>query len=135
LYELRDASARQLDQPGECSVLRDITHLPKERPNPAAKLRDLGREAIPSLIEHFDDLRPTRCLGYGRDFWFESYYLLRYCDCCMQIFEAITGVTFPEKTTTFGTRIAEGQESECKKEALEWWSKNKDSGNPSRRSE
>lgn len=90
IHRLRDLAARQFMQPGGVSILGDFAGL-DEKNNPAEQLRLLGWAAVPFLIEHFEDQRPTRSMGYWRDFAPESYYLLDYARCCQEILGAIAG--------------------------------------------
>jgi hypothetical protein len=125
MYHLRDADAYQTSDPGHCDVVSDRSFFSARRsekkPNPAAELVKLGTDALPLVIAHLDDTRPTRCQGHWRSFAPDSYYLLRYCDCCQQIFEAITGRTIFESRTTVSTPANDGKEKECKARAERWW--------------
>jgi hypothetical protein len=96
MHRLRDADIEQTSSPGMCNVLGDWHGLvPYQRdpkkPNPAAELKELGVAALPQIIAHLDDTRPTRCKGFWRWYWPDSCYLLCYGDCCQQIFESMTG--------------------------------------------
>lgn len=83
--------------------------------------------AIPQLVNHLDDPRPTRCVGYWRFYAREGHYLLRYGDCCQQLFEAITGHTLYERKTTVGYPYKDGVAKNCKTKAQQWWSNYKKS--------
>ncbi len=122
LYHLRDLDVVQLGSPGVCHVLfdsrfRDVQEPEKKLPHPAIELQKLGRAAIPLLIAHLDDARPTRCETYWRSWSPEGRYLLRYGDCCKQIFEAITEHKISEEN--YPLRASDG--SECKARAEKWW--------------
>ncbi len=93
----------------------------KNKPNPAHELKKLGIAAVPLVIAHLDDTRPTRCKGHWRSQAPEGYYLLRYCDCCQQIFEAITGHTIFKGRTTVSSPANGCKEKECKARAERWW--------------
>jgi hypothetical protein len=80
----------------------------------------LGKQALPQIIAHLDDPRPTRCLGYWRSVAPETHYLLRYGDCCQQIFEAITGHTIYQRQHTAGYPIRAGRGKECRARAEQW---------------
>ena len=73
LHHLRDLNVMQTSSPGMCMVLTDSPgsfesqDLAKEgTPNAAVELKKLGYEALPQIIAHLDDERPTRCVGYWR---------------------------------------------------------------------
>ncbi|HZZ82774.1 MAG TPA: hypothetical protein VFE62_30020 [Gemmataceae bacterium] len=93
MYHLRDLDIGQYSDPGTCDVLERFPFgLKRDKANAAKELEKLDMAAIPALIKHMDDLRPTRCKGHWRSYWPEGHYLLRYGDCCQQIFESITGI-------------------------------------------
>jgi hypothetical protein len=125
LYRLRDLKVIQSESPGTCTV---VTSLPENmyvlrqhsdsETNAADELRNLGYEALPQIIDHMDDDRPTECVGFWRDFAPESYFTLAYGDCCQQIFEAITLHTIYE----YGRYpIRDGKGKLCKQRAQDWW--------------
>ncbi len=91
LHRLRDLAACQRGQPGGCEVF--MGGEPSATWAPDA-LRALGWAAVPGLIARLDDTRPTRSLGYWRNFAPGSYYLLTHADCSRQILYAITGEWF-----------------------------------------
>ncbi len=125
LYHLRDLDVGQWSDPGHCRVFGDfgfaLTDEEKKRPNPAVELKKLGMAAVPQLIAHLDDPRPTRCEGHWRSYWPEDHYLLRYGDCCQQIFESITGHAIFQETTTVSYPIHDGEGKRCKEKAEKWW--------------
>jgi hypothetical protein len=124
MYKLRDLNMRQWSDPGQCYVLGDffgrLNDDDKKNPNPAVELQKLGMDALPDIIAHLDDARPTRCQGHWRSYAPETYVLLRYGDCCQQIFEAITNHTIYDRTTTNGYPIADGKGKDCKARAEVW---------------
>jgi hypothetical protein len=125
LNHLRDLDVRQWASPGSCDVLdrfgigRDGDE--RKKPNAAVELKKIGVAAIPQLIAHMDDARPTRCEGHWRDYWPEGHYLLRLGDCCQQVFESITGHTLFRGTTTVSYPIHDGAGKQCKESAEKWW--------------
>jgi len=123
MYHLRDANMEQMSDPGMCSVLGGFlsSRGDEKEPNPAVELERLGLAAIPELIAHLDDTRPTRCQADGRRFAPDSYYLLRYGDCCQQIFEGITGHSIYKREDTNGYPLKDGKGAQCKAEAERWW--------------
>jgi WD40 repeat protein len=123
MHGLRDLAARQWSQPGGVSVLGDFTGLPEHKVNPANELAKLGWDAIPTLIEGIGDSRPTRCMGYWRDFAPGSFYLLTIGDCCQEIFQAITGEDIYRRESTSGAMTKDGRAHAVQKAAREWWDK------------
>jgi hypothetical protein len=122
LYHLRDLDCIQHASPGVCHVLTESRHIlveepDKKLPHPAIELEKLGQAAIPQLIAHLDDARPTRCEAYWRHFSPDGRYLLRYGDCCQQIFDAITKQKISEETYA----VRAGDEHEAKARAEKWW--------------
>lgn len=113
IYKLRDADTYQLNHPGYGHVLRDRG---REESNPARYLLKLGWDAIPVLIEHFYDPRLTRCVGYNRS----RGYVLRYGQCCQQIFETITGYRLHREPVY---TVREWKKPGLIKKAQEWWDK------------
>jgi hypothetical protein len=120
LYHLRDLDVGQWSDPGRCYVLGfgfSLQARGKAKPNAAVELKKLGMTAVPELIAHLDDARPTRCKGHWRSYWPDGHYLLRYGDCCQQIFESITGHTIASDNYP----VQAGKGNECKKKAERWW--------------
>ena len=117
LYHLRDLAVWQW---GSSELCREQD---AKKPNAAAALVRLGMAAVPQLIAHLDDARPTR----SRQSILTSTlsgpptYLLRYGDCCQEIFETITGHTIHVRTTSFGFPIHDQKGQECKANAERWW--------------
>jgi hypothetical protein len=129
MHHLRDADLSQMANPGMCHVVAENDRLANflvgrdpdaATPNPAMELKKLGKDALPLVVAHLDDARPTRCLGFWRSYEPSSYHLLRYGDCCQQIFESITGHPIYERATTSGYPIPDGKGAECKAEAERW---------------
>jgi hypothetical protein len=125
IYHLRNLDVRQWMQPGRCYVLSegfDFGRQPADKkPNAAVELKKLAYDAIPKLIAHLEDGRPTQCVGYWRDFAPESYHTLTYGDCCQQIFEAIALTTIYEGPTASGYPHRDGVAKQCKGRAEAWW--------------
>lgn len=123
LYKLRDHNAGQWSDPGMCNVFMDPLVLAERetQPNPAKEISDLGVEIVPRLIEHMDDMRPTRCKGHWRRFVSEGHMLLRYGDCCVQIFERITEHQIYRRRTTNSYMTYDGDPAACKVKAQAWW--------------
>lgn len=117
MYHLRDLAVGQWSDPGSCSVLGEFGFGDDPKPNAAVELKNLGMAAVPHLIAHLDDTRPTRCKGHWRSYWPDGQYLLKYGDCCQQIFEAITGHTLTSEQ--YPMRAGKGKD--CKAAAEKWW--------------
>jgi hypothetical protein len=126
MYHLRDHAVGQFMDPGMCFVLSsgwliDPEPTKDQKPNPAVELKKLGLAAVPQIIAHLDDERPTRCQGHWRMYAPDSFYLLRYGDCCQQILESISGLKIYERKDTNGYPIKDGQGKACKEKAERWW--------------
>lgn len=122
-YHLRDHDYGQIDSPGECDVFVNNVVRDEEKPNPAEELAKLGTAVIPALIEHMDDLRPTRCQGHWRWYSSEGRFILRYGDCCQQIFERVTREQIYRRKTTTSYPTYDGSAADCKAKAQAWWDK------------
>ena len=122
IYHLRDLDVGQMSDPGRCIVMTKFGHglspAQNQKPSAAVELYKLGIAAVPQLIAHLDDNRPTRCKGHWRSYWPEGHYVLRYGDCCQQLFESITeyriyhGTSYP---------MQDGAGESCKEQAEYWW--------------
>ena len=125
LYHLRDLDVGQFSDPGWCYVLSELNVvfgvLDKKKPNAAVELEKLGMAAVPQLIAHLDDARPTRCKGHWRSYWPEDHYLLRYGDCCQQIFESITRRHLFKAKLRTPIPIQDNKGKECKENAERRW--------------
>jgi hypothetical protein len=97
-YHLRDLNCYQFSQPGMCYVLRDI-HPEREKTNAAIRLKEIGEPAIPALIQLLKDRRPTRSVGYWRDFS-PSRTVLRFQDAAIQILSELLPAAFYERNST-----------------------------------
>lgn len=119
MYNLRNLNLRQNDSWGDFNIFADRAN--SDDRNPAAELVKIGMDALPSVIEHIDDRRPTRCAVSSGRFTSGSLYLLRYGDVCQKIFSAITEKEIYDNRFSGGCMTQEGKEAEVKKVALEWW--------------
>lgn len=90
IFQLRDQNGHQFMQPGSCDIFDTLAG---KKGTPAHKLVDLGYEAVPHLIEHLDDERYTRSVGYHRNFYF-SHHVLRVGECAHTIISRIAGRSF-----------------------------------------
>ena len=84
------------------------------KPNPALELKKIGEAALPAVIAHLDDTRPTRCGS-----------LLRYGDCCQQIFEGITAHKIFDDHGNENYPVQAGEEKLCKDRAENWWAEHR----------
>ncbi len=124
MHHLRDADARAAPSPWGSTPCRVVgtraepASPGKRKPNPAEELLKLGTAAMPEVIAHLDDTRPTRCQGqcYAGE---ENQVLLCYGDCCKQIFEELTGRELSEPDQIYP--IKDGQAEACKALAERWW--------------
>lgn len=124
IYKLRDLDAGQWSDPGTCYVLgtgAEIDPRAQSRRSAAVELKKLGEAAVPLLIEHLDDARPTRCQGHWRRHAPVGRYLLRYGDCCQQILRAIGGEEIFPGFPGGSYPMQEGKGSDLKKQAERWW--------------
>ncbi len=121
MYHLRDHDYGQWSDPGQCDVFFNGGLPDEEKPNPAEELAKLGTAVVPTLIEHMEDLRPTRCKGHWRRFSPDYHTILRYGDCCQQIFERVTGERIYQRKTTTSYPTYDGSAADCKAKAQAWW--------------
>ncbi len=128
MHAVRDLGARQWSQPGECIVMGVFAGLGEDVVNPAEELLHIGWAALPEVIAHLDDERPTRCIGWCREQWWDSYWVLRYGDVCKTIYEGITGEALYTRSSTSGYMVRDGKAVEAKKAALNWWEDHREGG-------
>ena len=98
IYHLRDVNCHQASQPGMCSVFEDFGRKPPGT-NAAMMLQELGEPAIPALIRLLEDRRPTRSVGYWRDFN-PSRTILRFQDAAIEIIDESLPVPFYQRSST-----------------------------------
>ncbi|MCU0727074.1 MAG: HEAT repeat domain-containing protein [Planctomycetes bacterium] len=131
IHRLRDLAETQCSQPGSCSVFGPFgmgVDGEGQDSHPAFRLLRLGPDAVPALIEHLDDPRPTRCMGFWRNFAPASYHLLRVGDACAEILSRIAGRSFFVRRSTNSYMQKDGETEAVKKEALEWWKEFREQG-------
>ncbi len=121
LYRLRDVAEHQWSDPGQVSVFGMAGRPERSPENAATELVGLGFDAVPLLIEHLDDRRPTRCVGWWRHLAGDSWYLLRVGDACREVLEEVTGLVLYVRATSWGTMSSDGAASAAKLRAQEWW--------------
>lgn len=115
IYHLRDQCGRQFDQPGSCNVFDDA----RGEESPAAKLVKIGLPAVPKLIDAITDERPSRSVGFWRDYTL-SHRILTVGDVACAVISRLSSSNFyaynPNQT------MAEGR-AKFKAQAAAWWSK------------
>lgn len=120
---LPDICGSQLSFPGgpEIFSYRDDAKMPSDR------IVDLGRTAIPALIECLGDTRPTRSWYAQRDFY-PVRSIVRVEGVAVRCIEKITDITFYNNSSTGAFFSDEEPESREKaiREIKEWWDKFKD---------
>jgi hypothetical protein len=123
IRKLRDMNESQGSDPGFCDVVTEWTgwNGEKREPNAAQHLVALGWLALPEVIAHLDDLRPTRCQRWGRSYDPSSYGILRVADVCQQIFEEITLTALYEKSGLYGYVVKDGLVAPAVENARKWW--------------
>jgi hypothetical protein len=70
-----------------------------DRPNPAMELAKLKEDAIPALLALLEDRRPTRSVGYWRDFA-KSRTVLRYQDAAVAMLGKLLPAPLYQRHTT-----------------------------------
>ena len=120
VYKLRDVAETGAFVPGKCRVL---SH-PRTYNSPAVALRQMGKAAVPALIDLMTDDRPTR----SNDLLSNGGHILRYCDVALQILEAIAAKRFNDRTMR-GAHLANA-DGPTRRQIIErvkaWWAANKD---------
>src|SRR4029077_20857770 len=91
IFQLRDQNGHPFMQPGSCDIFDRFGGSKKD--TAAHKLVKIGYDAVPQLIEHLDDQRFTRSVGFHRNFYF-SHHVLRVSDCALEILEEIAAQHF-----------------------------------------
>jgi hypothetical protein len=124
IFQLRDQNGHQFMQPGHCDI---FDRFGGKDDTAAHKLVKMSYDAVPQLIEHLDDERFTRSVGYHRNFYF-SHYVLRVNDCALAILEEIAGVSFWRSTSTFSYMSMDKKSAEAKKQAQGWYAEFKKKG-------
>ncbi len=88
----------------------------------------IGIDAIPEIIAHLDDRRPTCCEGLCSTGPSMNEYLLCYGDCCQQIIQKLSGHAFVDSNSFLAYPIRYGQAAQCKARAERWWRKYQQKG-------
>lgn len=90
VYSVRDAMARQNSWPGRVDVMEATC---SDGLVPAKCLAELGRAAVPRLVEMLNDRRATRCIAFTRPYQ-RQRTVLRYMDFAIEVLGRIAGVDF-----------------------------------------
>jgi len=117
IFQLRDQNTRQWGQPGACQI---FFWPDSDEDTPAHQLAKIGFDAVPQLIDALSDPRPTRSVGYLRDFWF-SHHVLTVGDCAQQILDEIAGRSFFKFNHTGGYMAQDGRIDSVAEAAREWY--------------
>jgi hypothetical protein len=80
-------------------VVERVTSSSRRRSNAAVGLRDIGRPAIPRLINLLRDRRPIRAVGFWRVFH-PSRTVLRYQDVAIEILQGLIPKRIYARSTT-----------------------------------
>ncbi|MBN2498187.1 MAG: hypothetical protein JXR96_26590 [Deltaproteobacteria bacterium] len=116
VFQLRDQNGQQWSQPGACDVFLD----PRGERSPAHQLAAIGYPAVPRLIAALEDGRPTRSVGFHRDFYF-SHYVLTVGDCARAVLERIAGRSFYQRACTGCSMTRDGKAADTKAQVEAWW--------------
>jgi hypothetical protein len=114
IFQLRDQNTRQQMQPGACHIFDS------DKDTPAHRLAKIGFDAVPQLIDALSDPRPTRSVGYLRDFRF-SHHVLTVGDCAQQILGQIAGRSFFKFGHTGGYMAQDGVIDSVAAAARAWY--------------
>jgi len=117
LARLPDVHGQQWSQPGHCMTvgLGAGTEI-------SDALVKIGRPAVPRLIEHLDDRRLTRSIGFSRSFS-PHRVVLRGLDVAVQCIEKILDIRFYEPSST--SSYLSNEEAEKRRAVIQdiksWW--------------
>lgn len=115
VFKLRDVTAQEMFIPGKCRVLDHA----RTSDNPAQALREMGKAAVPALIQLLQDRRPTRSVSDPRN----GGVVLRNCDVALEIIEDIAQEKFDTRTER-GTYLSSA-DADTHKEIVfkvkNWW--------------
>ncbi len=124
IYQLRDLNGSQRLDPGYPSIWASADGT-KTEDTAAHKLKAMGYDAIPQLIEALTDRRFTRTLGWWRSYTY-SHYVVRVGHAASEILSAIAGCRFG--FGVYGARHprSSGFEAAAQKDARAWWAEQKE---------
>ncbi len=115
VYKLRDLVEQEFFTPGNCNILWH----PRTPESAALTLREIGKPAVPALIELLEDRRPTRSVTIAMN----GGVVLRYCDAALQIIEAIADKKFGDLrgTGTYLSTVDEKRRNKIVSRVRAWW--------------
>ena len=128
---LPEQTGHQWIWPGGCDIFTDDVAVssfrstprdgkpaaPQKARTPAGKLVQIGMDAVPQLLEAFDDDRPTRATGSQHSTWQRSN-VMTVGDCVLQILQRLSGRTFYGRNMSSDPAAAS---AELKRNARQWW--------------
>jgi hypothetical protein len=124
VHRLRDHAPEIPSEPGECRVLPMgmFSFQGKGEPDAAQELEKLGWSALPALIDHFDDPRPTRATCFApHNHGIPPSWILTVGDCCQIVFDTITRMRYSVwEEAAYSPKKREMLDS-AKAKAEEWW--------------
>jgi hypothetical protein len=118
IFRLRDQHGSQWGFPGSCDLFRP--HSPAGPDTTAHRLVELGKAAVPQLIDALSDDSLARAVGCHRDFYF-SHHVLTVGDCAEIILSRIAKQDFFKPRSTFSYMSMDGQVEATRKKAEAWW--------------
>lgn len=126
IHHLQDMNFVQGAWPDECNVVQysdeagtNSTYMP------ALELKKIGLPAASRLIQLLTDRRPTRCVGFRRPWFRDSWTLLRYQDAAIQILESISGegLYCRNSSSSYLSRETDKHRNNIIKTAQQWYRK------------
>jgi hypothetical protein len=117
MHHFRDAVAADSD------AWTDEVDGEREPKGPFDQLVLLGRDALPEIVAHLEDARPTRRIGFEDNHHREeSYYLESCADGCAALVEKIGGVDLGDWARAHGMPIGGPDWRERRAKAAQaWW--------------
>lgn len=119
IFRLRDQHGHQFGQPGGVEIFDHLSQ-PGTGDSPADQLVRLGFAAVPALIESLGAPRPTRSVGYSRDFFY-SHYVLSVGACAAEVVRAIGGYEYWQAPAVSPGPSAYGAVDKNLALAQQWW--------------
>lgn len=119
IYQLRDQNGSQRSDPGTPSIWVSADGTTTED-TPAHKLKALGFDAVPQLIEALTDRRFTRTVGWWRRHTY-SHYVVRVGHAASEILSAIAGCRLG--LGVYGAKLPHSFEraEAAQRDARAWW--------------
>lgn len=127
IFHLRDVRANEDAEP-VFSILQPWNQGKREKAYPPDELVKLGWGALPTLIDHLDDPRPTLTFGRRPTYDQSGGDVIRIGDCCGQIISAITGLALYQGQTLSTLAVKDGEAPPAKEKAQKWWAEVREAG-------